>query len=157
MSDNIADDLSEWIIWLRENADDDGLCRVNQEELLKTLRIASQAIDEKRSTVDDLDESTHLRWENLRQVDIDNIVSELPFATLRFYANDPDSMRRFRLCLQAEEMHNLLFELSHNTIHDEMEYRCADNHDGEVAYNTLQWVQDQIWAEIEARDIRMEE
>ena len=100
----ILNELNEWVIWVSENADDDGLCRVNQEELLKTLQIVSQTIDEKRSTVDDRDESTHLRWENLRQVDIEAIAPEPPFVTIHFYANDPDSMQTLRRYLNADEV-----------------------------------------------------
>jgi len=67
-------------------------------------QIVSQTIDEKRSTVDDLDESTHLRWENLRQVDIEAIAPEPPFVTIHFYANDPDSMQTLRRYLNADDV-----------------------------------------------------
>ena len=119
-------------------------------------QIVSQTIDEKRSTVDNLDESTHLRLENLRQVDIEAIAPEPPFVTIHFYANDPDSMRRLRLCLRAEAMHSVLWELVHNVIPNEMEYGC-DDHNGEVAYNTLDWVLKCIDEEMEDRGIRWEE
>ena len=67
-------------------------------------QIVSQTIDEKRSTVDDRDESTHLRWENLRQVDIEAIAPEPPFVTIHFYANDPDSMQTLRRYLNADDV-----------------------------------------------------
>lgn len=59
MSDDVIHDLSEWIIWIGENADDEGACCVDQEEILNSLRSFLDEIARLRSEVERLKD---VRW-----------------------------------------------------------------------------------------------
>jgi hypothetical protein len=59
-----------------------------EQPVVDVERIASQTIDEKQITT----------------VDFDDIAPEPPFATLRFYADDPESMARLDRCLKSDKV-----------------------------------------------------
>ena len=62
-------------------------------------------------------------------------MTEQVYATLYFYADDPDSMRRFRLCNKAEDVMIVLFSLDQWLRH-------------EIKYNDreeLQVARDKLW------------
>ena len=57
------------------------------------------------------------------------------YATLYFYANDDDSMRRFKLCSKAENMMLLLHQID-RWLRDEIKYNDREE---------LQVARDELW------------
>ena len=92
--------------------------------------------------------------DNQREMDGNNKLSndhkphdiEPVYATLHFYHNDPDSMRRFRLCNQAEGMKLVLWELD-QWLRNKIKYNDADLPERQVSEEglvLLQIVRDQL-------------
>jgi len=71
---------------------------------------ASQTIDEKQITT----------------VDFDDIAPEPPFATLHFYADDPESMARLNRYLKADDVLWAVQEFD-QWLRDQIKYNCEDD------------------------------
>jgi hypothetical protein len=69
------------------------------------------------------------------------------YATLHFYYNDPDSMRRFRLCNQAEDLKLAMFEFDW-WLRNRIKYNDSAIDEQRISEDGIEWLQiarDQLW------------
>jgi hypothetical protein len=75
---------------------------------------------------------------------------ELVYATLHFYYDDPDSMRRFRECNQAADVKSALWKYD-RWLRDQLKYHERDDWEG------LQVARDRLWIALGEHGVNLDD